>query len=341
MKKKVCYKDLATIAGNLSKLYEQGIPLINIFSLLEEMPLKRDYKLFLKKVECQIQQGYSLEEMFSMESDLFPKFFTSMISIGEKTGRIIYVLKGLEMYYSKMDSIIKTLVSKLSYPSFLIIALVLLGFMAVFFFLPNMTEIITSMDKELPPIYDKVLSIQNILTRNLLGTIIMVVCWGIVLPIILIKYCFKRCIYELLTKFPLYNLVNEYFVVMIMSVIMNSGINIITGINYCCEDGVNREVNKVLKVIGKEVMNGNKITDSMEKAGRFSSYTLAHIRLGEESGGLDERLTLLEKETFNRVIEGLNKTLKLVQPILIIFIVIAILIFFSVFILPLLDALML
>ena len=48
-KKKVSYKDLALIADNISKLYEEGIQLLHIFSLLDELPLKKEYKMLLKE----------------------------------------------------------------------------------------------------------------------------------------------------------------------------------------------------------------------------------------------------------------------------------------------------
>ena len=44
MKKKVSYNDLALIAGNISTLYEDGIQLLNIFTLLDELPLRKEYK---------------------------------------------------------------------------------------------------------------------------------------------------------------------------------------------------------------------------------------------------------------------------------------------------------
>ena len=43
MKKKVSYNDLALIAGNISTLYEDGIQLLNIFTLLDELPLRKEF----------------------------------------------------------------------------------------------------------------------------------------------------------------------------------------------------------------------------------------------------------------------------------------------------------
>ena len=97
MKKKVSYNDLALIAGNISTLYEDGIQLLNIFTLLDELPLRKEYKSLLREMEEVIKGGGSLKSAFSKEREtLIPNFFISMVGIGEKTGRIVYVLRGLE-----------------------------------------------------------------------------------------------------------------------------------------------------------------------------------------------------------------------------------------------------
>ena len=69
----------------------------------------------------------------------------------------------------------------------------------------------------------------------------------------------------------------------------------------------------------------------------FSKYTLAHIKLGEESGSLDKRLQLLEEEVFKSLTVKINKLTKMIQPFLILFIGVIIVTFIIKFIMPLLD----
>ena len=69
----------------------------------------------------------------------------------------------------------------------------------------------------------------------------------------------------------------------------------------------------------------------------FSKYTLAHIKLGEESGSLDKRFQLLEEEIFKNLTTKINKLTQMIQPFLILFIGMIIVIFIIKFIMPLLD----
>ena len=75
----------------------------------------------------------------------------------------------------------------------------------------------------------------------------------------------------------------------------------------------------------------------MDKSKLFSKYTLAHIKLGEESGTIDERLSVLQEELFLRLGINMDNLLKLIEPISIITMAAIVIVFLFVFILPLFN----
>ena len=288
MKKKVSYNDLALIAGNISTLYEDGIQLLNIFTLLDELPLRKEYKSLLREMEEVIKEGGSLKSAFSKEGEtLIPNFFISMVGIGEKTGRIVYVLKGLEIYYKKLEQINKSIIKAITYPTFLI----------------------------------------------LLETFIL----GICVPYIVFKFFIKDNLNFLMQKIPIYNLFNEYIIIVLISVIINSGINIAIGLEYCYQGDLNKNIMIGLKKINNDLKNGKLLSQSMIETNMFSKSTLAHIKLGEECGALDKRLTILEDTIFTNLSFKISKITSMIQPFLILFIGVIIIIFIIKFLMPLLD----
>ncbi|MGL5378715.1 hypothetical protein, partial [Clostridium sp.] len=60
--KKPDYKSMSIIAGNISKLYNQGIHFLGIMELLKELPLSKSYKESITNMESLISIGKSLEE---------------------------------------------------------------------------------------------------------------------------------------------------------------------------------------------------------------------------------------------------------------------------------------
>jgi type IV pilus assembly protein PilC len=80
LNKKVNYNNLSLIAGNLAILYKEGISMIMIVDLLNELPLNRAYKESVKGIRRYILEGKSLEDCFKAYDYLYPEFFIGMIA---------------------------------------------------------------------------------------------------------------------------------------------------------------------------------------------------------------------------------------------------------------------
>lgn len=337
MKKKASYRDLALIAGNIGKLYDEGISLLNILNLIDELPLKKEYKELLKEMERCIRDGGSLCESFKIGGTLIPSFFNSMIDIGERTGKIVYVLIGLERFYSKLYYVKKKIVGALTYPMMLLGALAILGCFVLFFFVPNMSNMYSAMGKDSPQLYVNIISFKEMFFDNPIIVSIQMAIIFIVLPSFIIKSFFKQYLDMLIEKIPIYNLINEYISIVLMDVVVNSGINIAIGLQYCCEGELGKTINRNIKKINNYITAGRMLSQSMSETKMFSNYTLAHIKLGEESGSLDKRLQILEEEIFKKLDSSMDKITQLIQPFLILFIGVIIVGFIIKVLMPLLD----
>ena len=337
MKKKASYRDLALIAGNIGKLYDEGISLLNILNLIDDLPLKKEYKELLKDMEVCIRDGGSLCEGFKRGGTLIPSFFNSMIDIGERTGKIVYVLIGLETFYSKLYYIKKRIIGALTYPMILLGALALLGVFVLFFFIPSMSNIYSAMGHDIPQSYINIISFKEKFFDNPIIVSIQLIIIFAILPYFVIRSFFKQYLEILIEKIPIYSLINEYIAIVLMYVVINSGINIAIGLQYCCEGELGKTINRNIKKINNDITAGRMLSQSMSETKMFSNYTLAHIKLGEESGSLDKRLQLLEEEIFKNVTARMNKITQLIQPFLILFIGMIIVSFIIKFLMPLLD----
>ena len=337
MKKKASYRDLALIAGNIGKLYDEGISLLNILNLIDELPLKKEYKGLLKEMEGCIREGGSLCEAFKRGGTLIPSFFNSMIDIGERTGKIVYVLIGLETFYSKLDYVKKRIIGTLTYPMILLGALAILGFFVLFFFIPSMSNIYSAMGHDIPQSYLNIILFKERFFDNPVIVSIQLAIIFVALPYFIIKNFFKQYLDMVIEKIPIYSLINEYIAIVLMYVVINSGVNIAIGLQYCCEGDLGKAINRNIKKINNDIIAGRMLSQSMRETKMFSNYTLAHIKLGEESGSLDKRLQILEEEIFKKLDSSMDKITQLIQPFLILFIGVIIVGFIIKVLMPLLD----
>lgn len=194
---------LAIIASNISSLNSDGIPFLNILELLKEMPLGSGYRESIYTIQFDIENGETFENSLKRHSDIFPEFFTSMISIGEKSGRLNESLNGIENYYSKMALIRKNILNAVSYPIVLIGAILCLALFLALFIIPSFINVYSSTGATVPKscliIYKFVEKFKN----EPMTMLAYIICWGVGIPYILMKYVIKKRIKIHLRKFRL------------------------------------------------------------------------------------------------------------------------------------------
>ena len=76
--------------------------------------------------------------------------------------------------------------------------------------------------------------------------------------------------------------------VLLFSIITSTGINISQALEYCENSMSFDYLRKKIKEINISILKGRTLTEALEKSGIFSKYTLAIIKIREESGTIEE-----------------------------------------------------
>lgn len=69
---------------------------------------------------------------------------------------------------------------------------------------------------------------------------------------------------------------------------LSSGIDIKTSLDIVSSDAMKKDERKLFETIRKDIVEGAGLSDAMMKSGRFSSYETFSVKIGEESGQLNE-----------------------------------------------------
>lgn len=335
-KSKVNEEQLSLIASNLAQLYKDGIPITTALELVSDILPNKTYKNSLLKILGLIQQGKSLSEGFTQFKDLYPEFFIGIISIGENTGKLYEVLKGLNIYYSKSLFIKKEIKNASAYPLFVFISIIILIIFLINKTIPNFCEIYKSMDIELPTNCKILYNINSTLKDNPLLTVITLSSWALI-SIILFKCFFKKINIERFTKINIVKYFFEYIMVLLFSIITSTGINISQALEYC-ENSMNFSyLRNKIKEINISILKGRTLTEALERTGLFSKYTLALIKIREESGTIEEGFKELSSNLEDKLFEQIKKYLRLISPIFMFIMAIFISTFLLEFVVPLFD----
>lgn len=335
---KVKYNDLSLISGNIAMLYKEGISMLMIMDLLTELPISKYYKESLIKCKSYILEGKSLEQCFKNFPDLYPDFFVGMISMGEKSGNLYKVLKGLEEYCNKIIFIKSTIKNVLSYPLLIIISSICLLVFIVLFTIPILYDFFISLGSSVPFICELSYNLSNYIKENPIISIIYSFNYFILLPWFLGKFYLKDIFRRLVNKIPAYKDFIEYTFILLLSIILKSGVNLSEGLIYATNSFKINDLKERFNYLNLSILNGDSISSSLENRRSYSKYTISIVKLGEEGGSIDERLDSLSLYLEKKLISKINRGIALLQPASVIFMGGFVIIFLIIFILPLFSA---
>ncbi len=335
-KPKANEEQLALIAGNLAQLYKDGIQITTALELVSDILHNKAYKNSLLKVLVLIKQGKSLSEAFSKFNTLYPEFFIGIIAIGENTGKLYSVLKGLNIFYDKYAFIKREVKNASMYPLFIISSMAILSIFFVNKIIPSFCEIYKAMNVELPTNCKMIYELNNNFKDNPFISMVTISSWLLIL-IIVIKCLSKKISIEKFTKLHIVKLFYEYIMVLFLSIITSAGINISKGLEHC-EDSISFVyLQNKIRTINIDILRGRTLTEALEKSGIFSKYTLAVIKIREESGTIEEGFKELSCNLENKLSEQIKKYLRRVSPIFIVIMASFIVMFLVGFVLPLFN----
>ena len=160
------FNSLSLLSGNMAMLHKEGISLLIMMDLLTELPLRKTYKESIRNIKNFIAEGKSLNDSFNEFNDLYPEFFVGMVSMGEKSGNLSEVLKGLEEYYDKISFFKSTIKNVLAYPILLFISIITVFIFIAFVTIPSLYEFYINLNIEIPSVCKFLYDLVNYIKTN-------------------------------------------------------------------------------------------------------------------------------------------------------------------------------
>lgn len=327
-------KQVSFIARSLGEMYKDGITINKALTLVRESVSHKEYMNSLKTIHSAIHNGKGLSEAFKECTPLYPELFIGLIFIGENTGKLYEILKRLGNFYEKIYEIKNEVKMACIYPLFIIISII--SFIGIFIckIIPSFYGIYNSMGITPSYFYRCVYNFQNNFTESYFVNMTYILCWTVIW-FMTIKFMISNGKFDFFLKVGLIKDVLEYITILIFSIITNSGINILHGLELCSNNIKPEFLNSKILEIRNSIMKGKTLSESLEESMLLSNYTLAVIKVREETGSIAEGFEILSIRLEGEIHKKIRNYLKALNPLLIIVMGTIVLIFISVFVLPL------
>jgi len=320
---KLSQKDIALFTGELATLLESGLPLDK--SLLVLIDLTEDNERVAKligRVLEKVKGGSTLADALEKQSGIFSKFYLNMIRAGEAGGSLGEVLTRLSEYLERSRELKETVSTALIYPGILLVMSLASLFVMLIFVVPQFSEMFESAGKALPVSTQIVVGLAEWLQSYW---------WMLVLGVVLITGYMnlqladparKKVWDGRFLKLPLAGTIilnkETANISRTLGTLLGNGVSILTALVIVRETVDNLVLAGAIQDAEQQLKQGKHLSDALMEKGIFPKMAMQMIKMGEETGRLEEMLLRVAMIYDKQLRVAIQRMLALLEPALII-----------------------
>jgi general secretion pathway protein F len=321
-KNKFSTKELAFLTQQLSMMIEAGLSLEKAINMLAALADKPKITTFLNDVAERMRHGSSFADALASQKIVLPKAYIGMIRAGEAGGgdALKSTLDRLALHLSKMQAVRDTISSAMLYPVILLF-MALLSIAVMFsFVLPQFEPLFNSAGDALPFSTRIVMNVAHGLRDYGFVGLVLILIAGIALRQSTKREIAKARWDAFLLQLPKINTIitksETSKFCRTLGDLLSNGISLVMALTIALESFGNKVFVQALEKDIQRVREGEPLSTVLTKEKLIPSLALQMIRIGEETGHLDEML-LKVAGIYDRDVErSVNQLMTLLAPLL-------------------------
>jgi len=318
---------LKVLFSNLEMITRSGLPLSEGFDILRTSEEDPAEKALVNQLYEAVNSGGSITGVFE-QSGIMPEYASSLVSIGEKTGRLEETFASLADFYIKRDELSQSIRSSVVYPVsmlvmvFVVVAVLLVQVMPVF------NHVFLQLGYEMTGISAGLLNAGTVLGQFgfwIAGIIFALVVIGIILYASRGGRKFYNALFQSapITRDLSLDLSAQRFS-LAMSTMLNAGLELDTSLEFAEKLVEDKRASRSVKRIRKTIDGGGSFLDALTKSGLYTNKDLALLSIGIKTGAdadamsqVGEQITIATEGRLERLIAAIEPTLVAIMCILV------------------------
>ncbi len=333
--------DVMMFSRQMYTLLKAGIPIMSALSGLLSSTKNKAFVKVIADIRSSLDSGRELSAALNQHPKLFNSFYISMIRVGETTGMLDRIFLRLFDHLEFEKFMRDQIKAALRYPSFVMMAMMVAVVVINIFVIPAFAKVFANMGAELPLMTRVLLNFSNF----------MITSWPHLLAgLVGAAYLFRTYIasdkgkyqwdgFKLKTPIagPIVHKATMARFARSFALSTKSGVPIMSALSLVAQTVDNDFIAQKVEQMRLGVERGESIYRTATNTGVFNSLVLQMISVGEESGSLDDLMEEIA-DMYQRDVEYEIKTLGAkIEPILIVFLGILVLILALGIFLPIWD----
>jgi general secretion pathway protein F len=311
--------DILTFTTELSALLSAGLPLDRSLNILSEISENKEMKNIIQSVLKSIREGTSFSEALQKHSKIFPKLYVNMIRAGEAGGVLDVVLEKLNEFLESTKALKDHIVSVMVYPIILSVTAGISIIILLTFVLPKFSTIFAELGGSLPLSTQILLTLSNTMKSY----------WWIVLSVIIAGWVifrnyiksdigrYKWDAFKLKLMGEVIKKLETARFCRTLGTLLKSGVPLLQALNNAKDVISNQVIASAIDAVPEGAKEGKGIAISLSNANVFPPLALSMIKVGEETGQLDNMLIKVASTYEKSLNVAIKRFVSLLEPAMI------------------------
>lgn len=314
-------KDKVIFSRQMATLINAGLPLVQSLRNVSGQTSNKAFKIVINQIISDVEGGKALSEALGKHPSVFNDVYVNMIAAGEVSGTLDKALERIANQQEKDAEIISKIRGAMAYPAIVILVmLAVVGFMIVKV-MPQVEDIYKDIPGATLPLITKIMLAISHFVSGFWWLIILLLIFG---AFAVTRYARTGPGKEVIdrwkmTAWPVGSLFMKVYMARFArtgTTLVASGIPLIKMLEVVGKSINNIHIERSIKKASDKVKGGKSLAEALEGDPNFLSLVPNMLKIGEESGSLEDMLAktadYYEKEVDNEI-----KTIStIIEPVL-------------------------
>lgn len=319
--KKIKIKDISLFARQFAALITSGITIMRGLEIVAKQTDNLKLKAILEDISQDVQKGKSLSSSMG-KHDEFPDMFVSMVEVGEASGTLDTIMERTAVYYEKQYKLQQKIKQATTYPKLLVIVAIFAVSFLVAKVVPTFAGLISGAGGTMPLPTRILMGISSFISNF----------WYILIGIVILCIFLYRSYYKspdgrksidrIKLTIPLFGKINKKILTSnfasTFGILLSSGVQLMESLTICSQVVNNVIVKEALEDTMEQIKKGYSLGDTLESMAIFPPMLTQMVKIGEESGTLDQVLARTSDFYDNEVDSATAQLTSLIEPLIIV-----------------------
>jgi type IV pilus assembly protein PilC len=334
-------KDMAVFCRQFVSILRAGVSVASVLSMLGQQTGNKKLRAAIREMQADVEKGESLATSMRRHPKIFPAILVNMVSAGEASGNLEESFRQMELYFERSKRTKSKVTSAMIYPCVLIVVMIVVLIVMMTKIIPNFLKTFEDMDAELPK-----------LTQGVMAVCEWFESWWWVPLLVLVALIVGGVLFHrtnkgkhffgwLARKTPVVgNLTVKTACATFcrtMEVLIGSGLTLTDSMDLAASNMGNIYYLEAIRDARGMVAEGTPLRESLVRTGIFPPMVSNLVGVGEETGDLQNMMGKVADYYDEEVDEATKKLLNLMEPAIIIFMAVFVVIIVLAIYLPMIN----